>query len=104
MIKQLPKVIYKRGQYYVMSKVSSSCKKSGENTSTPAVKKRSNIKPTATAYLQVFGSGGGDTSPSVFLFADSQRYVTFKWRRNGYQTAKLAMHTDDFLQRICTQS
>ena len=61
----------------MMSKVSSGRKKTGEeNTSTPAVKKRSNIKPTATAYLQVFGSGGGDTSPSVFLFADSQRYVT----------------------------
>ena len=61
-----------------MSKLSNKSKKIGENTSTPTVKlkKNSNVKPTATAYLQVFGSGGGDTSPSVFLFADSQRYVT----------------------------
>ena len=57
-----------------MSKTKQNCKKLGKNTSTPTVKlKKSLGKPTGTAYLQVFGSGGGDTSPSVFLFADSQR-------------------------------
>lgn len=32
-------------------------------------------KPTNRAYLQIFGNGSGDTCPSVYLFADSQRYV-----------------------------
>lgn len=57
-----------------MSKLSS--KTIGKNTSTltfSTKKKSSNVKATATAYLQVFGTGGGDTSPTVFLFADSQR-------------------------------
>ena len=30
-------------------------------------------KPTARAYLQIFGTGSDDTSPTIFLFADSQR-------------------------------
>ena len=62
-----------------MSKIPSDLKKVGESSSLPAVKlkKSSNVKPTSTAYLQVFGSGAGDTSPSVFLFADSQRLVVF---------------------------
>jgi hypothetical protein len=63
------------GKYNVMSKVSNNGKKFKKNTNSPApkVKKCVNVKPTATAYLQVIGSGAGDTSPSVFLFADSQR-------------------------------
>ena len=60
-----------------MSEVSNNNKKFKRNSSRPApkIKKCVNAKPTATAYLQVIGNGAGDTSPSLFLFADSQRYV-----------------------------
>ena len=72
----IEKGIYRAGKYYVMSKISNKGEKSGKKCGTQKVKlkKGFNTKPTATAYLQIFGSGGGDTSPSVFLFADSQRY------------------------------
>lgn len=43
-----------------------------ETTTTIPLKKVWN-KPTASAYLQIFGTGSGDTCPSVYLFADSQR-------------------------------
>ena len=44
-------------------------------------KKNVNLKPTATAYLQIFGTGSGDTNPSIFLFADSQR---LRFNFNGF--------------------
>ena len=59
-----------------MPKMSGRSKKSRENCVTAKVMLKKGFKPTATAYLQIFGSGAGDTSPSVFLFADSQRYRT----------------------------
>ena len=35
----------------------------------------STSKPTANVYLQVVGTETGDTSPSLYLFAESQRYA-----------------------------
>lgn len=35
----------------------------------------STSKPTPNVYLQVVGTETGDTSPSLYLFADSQRYL-----------------------------
>lgn len=39
----------------------------------------SSTKPSARVYLQVLGTETKDTSPSLFLFADSQRYSHW-WR------------------------
>ena len=46
-----------------------------KSSTTMAVQRSGNVgKPTAKVYLQVLGSATEDTTPSLFLFADSQRY------------------------------